>query len=295
MFKFSQSNGGYEYNTASSMVIVEFIKLLMAASLHTKDVTDGGAIKMSFSELYQSTRREVQAHIDAHIIKTYAFLAVSYAVCNQMVFWIMSVADPGIFSLVKSSSPMLVAGMNLLVYKKKLSGEQWKCVVLLICGLIPVTSASCDASKVAYTFSSYLLMGSNTAWSALNSVVNANALKELKMTLPMQNMILYAMGVCINLIIYLFTSTGGGFFSGYGSLSVWFLIFLNASIGLAINAVYKYGDAVLKQFSQPICSSLLVFLSWMLFGMQLSAVKVAGTATVLCATVSYINAPRAGS
>ena len=94
------------------------------------------------------------------------------------------------------------------------------------------------------------------------------------------------------MILYLVTSTGERFIFGYGSLSVWVLILLNASNGLAINAVFKYGDAVLKTFSQPLCSAILVLLSWALFGMQLDRVKLAGVIIVITSTFMYIKAPQ---
>ena len=236
---------------------------------------------------------ELKLHNEASpFLKIYVFLSISYAIGNQMVFKIMHVADPGILSLIKSTAPVIVAVLNFVLYKKVLSIPQLQCAILLMCGLIAVTNPPCEKDANMYTFFSLALMAANTGLSALNSVVNANALKELQMSMPLQNMTLYMFGFAVNMILYLVTSTGEGFFFGYGSLSVWVLILLNASNGLAINAVFKYGDAVLKTFSQPLCSAILVLLSWALFGMHLDRVKLSGAIIVIMSTFMYIKAPR---
>mmetsp|Transcript_980 Transcript_980/g.1711 ORF Transcript_980/g.1711 Transcript_980/m.1711 type:complete len:360 (-) Transcript_980:121-1200(-) len=289
MFKYSQEDGAYSYNTYSSMAITELIKFGLACMLQQQIfATHKGSENPR--QFFAMVRAELQLHMNnTPYLGTYVFLAFSYAACNQMVFKIMTVADPGIFSLIKSSSPIVVASMNFAVYRKTVSKDQLIYIVLLVCGLIAVTSSSCDKTN-EYTVFSLSIMTFATVLSAFNAVVNANALKELTMSMPMQNMVLYAMGFIINLLIYFLSNKGESFFKGYGKLSVWALIFLNSSIGLAVNAVYKYGDAVLKTFAQPVCSSWLVFLSWALFGMELDKVKIAGAVIVTLATYMYTSA-----
>ncbi|GMH67548.1 hypothetical protein TL16_g04705, partial [Triparma laevis f. inornata] len=294
MYKFSQkSGGGYEYNTMSSMAITELVKFLMACYAQ-RSIFKEKCGDLSVRQFLEKSVEEIKLHSEnSGFLKVYIFLGISYAVGNQMVFKIMHVADPGILSLIKSTAPMLVAAMNFLIYRKTQTVPQMQCVILLLCGLIAVTNPPCDAKANTYTFFSFALMGSNTLLSAVNSVINANALKELKMSMPMQNMVLYMIGFAANLVFYWFTSSSEGFFHGFGSVSVWVLIFLNATNGLAINAVYKYGDAVLKTFSQPLCSALLVGLSWAFFGMYMDRIKFQGAVTVVITTYMYIQSPKA--
>ena len=292
-YKVSQkSGGGYEYNTLSSMAVTEFVKFLMACYAQRNLYCEKHG-EMSASHFYELVVADIKSHNEnSGILRVYIFLGISYAVANQLVFKIMHVADPGIQSLIKSSSPMLVAALDFIMYKKTLSRSQMQCVILLLCGLLAVTNPPCDNQARTYSFFSFVLMGSNTLISAINAVVNANALKELSMSMPMQNMVLYMVGFVANLVFYVFHSTGMGFFTGFGSISVWVMILLNAVNGLAINAVYKYGDAVLKTFSQPLCSAMLVGLSWAFFGMYLDRVKIAGSVTVIVSTFMYVNLPR---
>jgi len=108
-----------------------------------------------------------------------------------------------------------------------------------------------------------------------------------------QNSILYGTGFIFNYLLYIFTRTPerSHFFSGYNNIGVIMLLCLNSTVGIIISFVYKYGDALLKTLAQPMSSSLLVFISYIFFGLPLDMVKASGAGVVIISTLLYIDLP----
>jgi hypothetical protein len=65
-----------------------------------------------------------------------------------------------------------------------------------------------------------------------------------------------------------------GFFEGYDTVSAKMVIICNAMIGLAISAVFKYADAVIKTFATAVVTVLLVIFSAIYFDQQPTLVRV---------------------
>jgi uncharacterized membrane protein YozB (DUF420 family) len=88
--------------------------------------------------------------------------------------------------------------------------------------------------------------------SASAGVYNMALLKRENASLHANNMMLYASGVAINLILYVtlgvFKTNEPGFFVGYGNIGAVMIILSNVVIGLAITAVYK---CLLKLHNPP--------------------------------------------
>ena len=69
------------------------------------------------------------------------------------------------------------------------------------------------------------------------------------------------------------------------------LLILNSTIGVTISMVYKYGDAILKTLCQPVVSSILLFLSKMLFDVPVDLIKISGAGSVIISTLLYLKLP----
>lgn len=89
------------------------------------------------------------------------------------------------------------------------------------------------------------------------------------------------------------SSNNQRFFHGYNNPYVIILLILNSFVGIAITAIYKYGDAVLKTLTGPLSSAILVYLSYAFFDMSLDLVKAAGAAVVVVDTLLYLSLPSA--
>merc|ERR1711920_1035795 len=86
-----------------------------------------------------------------------------------------------------------------------------------------------------------------------------------------------------------------GFFEGYDNAFAIGVVFCNAMIGLAITAVYKYADAVVKCFSSDITAVILIIISAFFFGLKSSLTMWCGVFVVTFAVHLYIDAVKPGA
>lgn len=292
-FKLSQNrHGAYEYNTMSAMTVAECMKLIISVVHH---MTADKALDMQVSGIAQELLQ-----VDLTVYQTYFLMAVSYAVYNQLVFAVMVVAEPGTFSLLKSFTPAIVSIINCIFgYGNVLTYQQFYAVLIQVFGIITVigTSAGAGSFQSQYDLNEVLLLLITVAMGSINTVYNAKVVKELSLSITLQNMILYLFGAITNFCFYLIFSTPdtGGFFHGYHNCFVILLLLLNSFLGIAITALYKYGDATLKTLSGPLSSSILVYISYLCFDMTLDIVKAAGAAVVVIDTLLYLSLPSSGS
>lgn len=288
-FKLSQKGGKYEYNTMSAMVITEGFKLLI--SVIQIMITNKGNVAACAASI-KAVSRQVKF--------AYLFLAVAYAVYNQINFYIYAMVDPGTFALFKSLTPGAVAFLQFIAFRMNLTQSQVLCVIIQMCGIIPVSaSTNTETGKVEFTYGAYsvVVILAMILYGAFNSVYNARVVKNISAdySVPVQNAVLYSFGVVVNLALYFITLSPGDpqFFHGYDNANVFIMLFLNSTVGITISMVYKYGDAVLKSLAQPVVSSLLLFFSKVLFGAPLDIIKLSGAGTVIVSTVLYLKLPSA--
>ena len=206
----------------------------------------------------------------------------------------------------------MVSLLNSLLLGEHLTILQWLSIWIQIFGIIPViastnSSSASNSDTSANTHWEYpvdviVLMLFTCLMASINTVYNASAVKKLQVPIALQNAILYAFGVIINTMFYFGYQSGHGhddehnkknasFFQGYGHTGVWVLLVLNSFVGISITMIYKYGDAVLKTLTSPMSASVLVFISWLFFDMELNVVKAAGAGVVLVDTLLYLHLP----
>ena len=159
-FKLSQRGGKYEYNTMSAMFIVEGFKLCI--SLGQLMAANNGNIQACTS----------QFKVPKRIYLAYIFLALSYALYNQLIFFVMRLVDPGTFTLFKSLMPALVAFLNFFAFGKTFTLSQVYCIFIQICGIIPVTaSTNVQTGKVDFTYGvqSMIVLTATITFGAFNT------------------------------------------------------------------------------------------------------------------------------
>lgn len=125
------------------------------------------------------------------------------------------------------------------------SGVVWVVVMwtnsFQVCGLV-VTQYDPEIGAT-YPLKTYLVLLFQVVLAACSGVYNQALLKSDDSSLHADNMILYAAGAVINLMVHmmlkLFKRDEPGFFEGYNSFGAIMVIVSNVLIGLAITAVYK--------------------------------------------------------
>merc|ERR1712039_65597 len=130
---------------------------------------------------------------------------------------------------------------------------------------------------------------------------NEFLVKNYKIGLNVQNSTLYFGGSLLNLFAFFAlpnpnnTQKDIGFFDGYDNVLAIGVVFCNAMIGLAITAVYKYADAVVKCFSSDITAVVLMVISSFFFGLKSSVTMWCGVFVVTFAVHLYIDAVKPGA
>ena len=312
LFKLCQQDGKYTFNPASSVALTEMCKLVLAASLHFRHVS---ASKKPFFE-----------NVNTRIVVHYLGLSTLYTINNQLSFYCLEVADPGSMALGKSIAPYLCA-LLLRLNGQILHGLQWVCVIVQCCAIAIVQYDACKGTGYL-PMNAYYMIGAATSITAVTSVWNQLIIKGFEVPVNLQNSIMYAFGSVIAIMSYAHSamsahdggahggggSGGGGgggkhggghhaaahaahaaaapphigFFEGYTLLAV-LLVLFQAFHGLAVALVYKYADAIVKNFANSSVMAILIVVSFYFFNLQTTVHSWLGIIIVLTTTYCYMN------
>ena len=275
LFRLCQTSGAYEFSPASCVALTEACKLVLASTLHLRHVRSTG------DALFHNVTPKIVAH--------YFGLALCYTVNNQLTFYCLQMVDPGTFGLGKSLAPYLVA-MMLRFLGTKLNELQWVCIVLQ-CICIAITQYNaCKAAAIA-SGAAYAMIGIAVSITAVSSVWNQKVVKGFDVPVNLQNALLYVFGLLIAILSYVAIPDAehpNGFFYGYSLLAI-FLVVFQAFHGLAVTLVYKYADAIVKNFANSAVMAILVLVSAYAFGATTNLTSYLGVAGVLVTTYAYMN------
>ncbi|KAK1964718.1 UDP-galactose transporter [Colletotrichum sublineola] len=253
------------------------------------DKHNGPLPPLNFRTYWSYVRGEVTKDV------RYGFcnLALFYVLINNSIFVSYKMADPGTIQLTKSGVTFITALVMIATLNTKISKIQWIAIVMQICGLM-VTQYN-PQTGTTYPFSTYFILLFQVFLSASSGVYNQALLKTDDSSLHADNMILYGAGASMNLLCHLVIRTlkadEPGFFEGYNSFGAIMVIVSNVFIGLAITAVYKYADAVIKCFATAVATGILLYVSPVLFGTKLSFLVLPGTVVVFVASWLYMDNP----
>ncbi|KAJ3158350.1 hypothetical protein HK101_001322 [Irineochytrium annulatum] len=218
-------------------------------------------------------------------------LAAMYAFNNHLAFRLFLLADPGTIALIKAGSTFISAFI-LTLFGRTQAKLQWVSIFLQLSGIITSQYDPSNGAAV-YSLYTYFLLGLSVTITALCGCVNDMINKNMNLSLHTINFFLYAIGFMLNMCVYIFTAisdpTAPGFFQGY-DLMACVLVLCNCLIGIAITAVYKYADAVIKTIAQTCSTSILIFISFLFFGATINLLTVTGVITIFLATYVYFVA-----
>lgn len=293
LYKVSQAaSGGFRYSTMSAVAIAEFIKLILSSMFHVHDkaniVRDGEtAVSAAWRTATESLSQRAVLYIWV--------LALLYTFNNQLSFYVYTMADPGTIYLFKGAATMITASIQCAFVGKTFSKEQWKAMFLQGIGMVVVQYNPCKGRGM-YPLSAYLLMALSTVVSALCAVCNEYLVKNYKIGLNVQNAVLYLGGTWMNILAFLILPNPNsqqadiGFFDGYSNPLALGVVACNALIGLAITAVYKYADAIIKCIASDLTAVVLCILSAAFFGLESSVTMWCGVIVVCLAVHMYTEA-----
>jgi len=301
LFKLCQQDGKYTFSPASSVALTELCKLALALTLHYQHIS--------------SSNRPFWEGISIRIAAHYFGLSLLYTINNQLSFYCLEIADPGSMALGKSIAPYLCA-LLLRIHGQVLQALQWVCIVVQCCAIAIVQYDACKGTGYLPD-RAYYLIAIATSITAVTSVWNQLIIKGFEVPVNLQNSIMYAFGSGISILSYLSTvadngaagihqhqtkdysghagvhrpsnpATQVGFFEGYTPLAILLVVF-QAFHGLAVALVYKYADAIVKNFANSSVMAILIVISFLYFHLQTTLHSWLGIVIVLTTTYCYMN------
>ncbi|TQV90396.1 cmp-sialic acid transporter [Cordyceps javanica] len=257
---------------------------------------------------WQAVRNEVSEHI----VFGLCGLALCYVLVNNLVsgksgrgcgntvkaktflsqiFVGYRLADPATIQLTRSGVTFITAMVMRFMLHAQITGKQWLSLVMQVCGLVVTQYDPSAGTQLGSAV--YWLLIFQVFLSSIAGVFNQSLLQTEKGSLHAINFYLYGAGTCINLLCHvllrLIKPGEPGLFEGYGSFGAIMIIVSNVFIGLAINAVYKYADAVIKCLATAIGTTILISASPILFGTSFTLLIVPGSIVIFLSSGLYIT------
>ncbi|CAL3967738.1 unnamed protein product [Diplocarpon coronariae] len=326
----SQTGGKYAFSTSGSVTISEFCKFLISSALivracardaahptptheailispmsddERKDAEEGAeSERMIYEHELGRKKRSLFAAYAATLDKVsvenrfgFAKLALLYALINNTIFVAYKLADPGTVALIKSGVILITALLMVFALNSDISKVQWIAIIIQLCGL--VTTQYRPETGSSYPYSTYMVLIFQVTISAVAGVYNQALLKSDQASIHAQNAVLYGCGVCINAMVHLtlsyYAGNEPGLFEGYTSAAAYLVIVSNVFIGLAITAVYKYANAVIKCLATAVATGILLYISPILFGTNTAPLIFPGGLIVFISSYLYMEFPAA--
>lgn len=289
LYRVAQAHGGgFHFSTMSAIAIAETSKLAITVALHVADPH-----RENGSSAWAAAVGQLSLSACLHIFS----LASLYTLNNQLAFYVAIQMDPGTIFLFKAANALIVAAIQMLCVGRRFSGEQIRAMVLQMIGIIIVQHDPCRGHG-RYPLRVYGLMAFSVGITAVCTVRNEYIVKHYRIALNVQNSVLYASGAALNVTAFFLVSNpssaqaGLGFFDGYDSPLAVAVVACNTLIGIAINLVYKYADAVLKCIATDCTAVVLCIISAIFFNLRPSLTLWCGVCVVCYAVYSYSMAAR---
>lgn len=301
------SEGGYDYFVLTVTLMAEQLKLSISAMLYAR----------------LPSRRRTHWALEAREVLAFAVPAVLYAINNNVMFLIVLHISSTTFQILSALKTVFTGLLFRLVLKRTLSRVQVSAVVLLATGAavsqLPTAGTSAAAcaedgsgasvsvadpkdANVQDGWIGVLLTVCSCLLSALAGIYSEQLLKTNGKlhSIHLQNMLLYAFGVLINLACLLIKDGAAIMASqdglvGYTPL-VWLLVVNNACNGLAISAVLKFADNIIRVFAHTAAMMLTLVVEAATAQTRASAhlllsIILVGNATFLYATQAPPKTP----
>lgn len=299
-FKLAQhgETGQYSFSPPVILVLSESVKFLMSSALFWRERVTSSDLTTDRCHPSATVVGSAWTQVSTGgLLWRTALLAAFYCLNNNIAFALFRVADGANINLIKSGGSIVSALLLWVVLKRQLSRTQWSALWLQVFGLVVAQfGPTCTNTPILQPYAYGLLLVSllNSAGCAVWNDHMLKCKQYKAVSMHVINMSLYAFGFLLNGAI-LFYSLGppneGNIFSGFDRPETSLVLICQSSFGLAISAVYKYADAVVKTFALSCATSILLMIDLLFFGAQFSLVASMGCLVVFLATHLYVTNP----
>ena len=302
-YKSSQTaDGKYPFSPASILVLAEFVKFSMAAA--ALYAMPGGSppphteVQARMAYVWSTFCDEAFVRCGGRLPLAAFGLALFYCTNNNLTFYIFRYADPANLNLVKSGATFVSAIIMRTFLDRPVSGVQWSSIAIQTAGLVVTQfGANCGTGSTVLSPLTYLALLVSLTLTSFSGVWNDKLMKDSakeNVSINSISVLLYASGALLNTGVHIFSpssGSGASFFRGFDRVTTILCLLCNSLIGLAVTAVYKYADAVIKTMASAVSTGVLFFISAFFFGVPINVVVVAGTVSIFIATHLYVTNP----
>lgn len=278
---------GFGFSTTSACAIAEFIKLCISCGFyffgHQIGNSSAGGVKTQ-----NGSMEGLSPAAAAHIL-TLSFL---YSVNNQLSLFVYTMADSATVFLFKAGSTFFVALTQFLLLGRRLEQMQWTALAIQMGGMVCVQFNPCTGLPV-HSPLAYALLSLSALITAITTVRNEYIVKHYNVSLHVQSMVMYGGGVILNVLAFALVPNPNnaqqaiGFFEGYTTWPAVGVVLLNALIGLAVTAVYRYADAMAKAMATDCTTIILMVFNSLVLGFPSTPITWVGVCNVLLAIHLY--------
>jgi UDP-sugar transporter A1/2/3 len=270
----ADEGGTYKYHPSAVVFSAELLKLVLSFLMACKT----GVVTKDF----------IQKHfIEDKDLWKFSVPAIIYFCTNNLEFYCLLFLNTPTFMIFQQMKILTTGIIFRIVFKKKLTNLQWVALFLLTLG----TMTSQLSSENQFTVNTWGLFWEMVmcTLSALAGVANEFLLKKVGSTdsIHIQNMKLYIFGVAANFLEVVRSGTPvGSMFQGMDGI-VWMIVLVTAFNGLAISAVMKYANVIVKTISTSLSLLLSAVISLWLFHFKPTITLFDGIFIIFCAIYCY--------
>mmetsp|Transcript_63473 Transcript_63473/g.182201 ORF Transcript_63473/g.182201 Transcript_63473/m.182201 type:complete len:337 (-) Transcript_63473:171-1181(-) len=251
------ADGKLDYNPVSSTLLTELMKIGISACM-----------------LRLETQRS-PIRPDPQEALRFAVPAAIYFVNNNLVFFTLLYINATTWQLLSQLKTVFTGLLFRFFLGRKLSGMQYLAIWQLACGTatshIPkcISSGPDSSAEASNSFWGLILTVIGCMLSALGGIYSEKLLKDkAKDSIHWQNIQLYSWGILFNLIGTIVNDVQvfeRGPLAGY-NFCAFAVVLNNALNGLAISAILKYADNIVRVYAHAVAMIVTMVLSVLLFG-----------------------------
>eukprot|EP00297_Palpitomonas_bilix_P009644 CAMPEP_0113897480 /NCGR_PEP_ID=MMETSP0780_2-20120614/18711_1 /TAXON_ID=652834 /ORGANISM="Palpitomonas bilix" /LENGTH=347 /DNA_ID=CAMNT_0000888965 /DNA_START=120 /DNA_END=1163 /DNA_ORIENTATION=+ /assembly_acc=CAM_ASM_000599 len=281
------SKGGYDYDKSLVVVLAEFAKLGLAL-ITTAWMIARGTLKLQSVALRGSIR--------------YCIPAIIYAVQNNLTLVAMGYLDAPTFQLFNNMKILSTGVAFWLFLKKELSRLQWLALCLLTIGMVTTQIEECKpgaevsaSAGMGKIMAGFLVSAGISGLSAFAGVYNEYLLKNSNEPISVQNLKLYIFSSALALVLYLGgwnrdgrEATDSSVFAGF-NIFVWMTVCVWSLVGLAVSAIMKYADNIVKLHAASASILLTAVISALALDFHLTLPFTLGFFTAVISVVLYYS------
>lgn len=238
----------------------------------------------------QATVSKFRTQISWKLTAHSTALALLYYTTQRWLQSMYTSIDTGTVSLFTNLNTLVVVVLVWLLCNRQINHPASTALLLQIAGLGVLQYDPCVHS-INTSQRQHAMLTCVTVLTALCSVWNERCIKQFNADLLVQNIVLYLFGVLTHLLgsYVSAVSLSPNLFVGVSPWTVTNII-CQSCVGLAISAVYKYGDAILQTWASACATATLLVVHTLVSFTVANAQMYAGATVVCVACYIYMRA-----